>query len=211
MTKVLVTESNLTAIANAIRGRNGSSNTYKPGQMADAVTAIPNSYAAGDEGKVVYNGALVAQTARSSSITENGTYDTTNNNSILVNVSGSGDSRIPYYERKTGYDGYIDTQGNLDRYGYTPNITAMYWEVTPNTRYLLYLSSDVGNNIRVASYDADLSDYESSERYPGQLLVNATPTSFAAYSIVPTNSYLIAMTRTANDFYAFLIPENTTL
>lgn len=94
MAKVLVTESNLTAIANAIRGRNGSSDTYKPGQMAAAVTAIPNSYAAGDEGKVVSNGALVAQTARASEIDANGTYDTTNNNSVTVNVSGGGDYQI---------------------------------------------------------------------------------------------------------------------
>ena len=53
---------------------------------------VPNSYAAGDEGKVVSNGALVAQTARSSEITQNGSYDTTNNNSVTVNVSGGGGS-----------------------------------------------------------------------------------------------------------------------
>lgn len=47
-----------------------------------------NTYAAGDEGKVVKNGALVAQSARSSSITVNGTYDTTENNSVTVSVSG---------------------------------------------------------------------------------------------------------------------------
>lgn len=52
--------------------------------------AVPNTYAAGDEGKVVSNGALVSQTARSSNITENGTYDTTTNNSVTVNVSGGG-------------------------------------------------------------------------------------------------------------------------
>lgn len=51
---------------------------------------VPNSYTAGDEGKVVSSGALVAQTARSSEITINGTYDTTNNNSVVVDVSGGG-------------------------------------------------------------------------------------------------------------------------
>ncbi len=55
-----------------------------------AVTVnVPNSYAAGDEGKVVSNGALVAQTARATNITANGTYDTTLNNSVTVNVGGS--------------------------------------------------------------------------------------------------------------------------
>lgn len=40
MAKVLVNENNLTNIANAIRGKNGSTNTYKPSEMAAAITAI---------------------------------------------------------------------------------------------------------------------------------------------------------------------------
>lgn len=55
-----------------------------------AVVNVPNSYAAGDEGKVVSNGALVAQ--GSDTVTENGTVDTTLINSLLVNVSGGGGS-----------------------------------------------------------------------------------------------------------------------
>ena len=54
-------------------------------QYADV--AVPNSYSAGDEGKVVSNGALVAQT--SDTVTTNDTYDTTLINSLTVNVSGS--------------------------------------------------------------------------------------------------------------------------
>lgn len=46
---------------------------------------VPNSYTAGDEGKVVNNGALVAQTAHAE-VTQNGTVDTTLNNSVSVNV-----------------------------------------------------------------------------------------------------------------------------
>ncbi len=49
---------------------------------------VPNSYEAADEGKVVDNGALVAQT--SVTVTANGTYDTTTNDSVTVNVSGGG-------------------------------------------------------------------------------------------------------------------------
>lgn len=40
MAKVLVSESNLTNIANAIRAKNGSSNTYTPAQMAPAIQGI---------------------------------------------------------------------------------------------------------------------------------------------------------------------------
>lgn len=119
MANVLVDETALQDIADAIRMKNGTSNTYKPGQMADAIEAIPsggitptgtvnitqngttdvtqyasanvnvpNSYAAGDEGKVVSNGALVAQ--GSDTVTANDTYDTTLISSLTVNVSGGG-------------------------------------------------------------------------------------------------------------------------
>lgn len=40
MAKVLVEETNLTNIGNAIRGQNGSTTKYKPGEMADAISAI---------------------------------------------------------------------------------------------------------------------------------------------------------------------------
>lgn len=49
---------------------------------------VPNTYTAGDEGKVVSNGALVSQT--SDTVTQNGTVDTTLINFLLVNVSGGG-------------------------------------------------------------------------------------------------------------------------
>ncbi len=53
---------------------------------ASASVNVPNSYAAGDEGKVVQSGALVSQTSQT--VTENGTYDTTTKNSVTVNVQG---------------------------------------------------------------------------------------------------------------------------
>lgn len=53
---------------------------------------VPNSYAAADEGKVVSNGALVAQT--SDTVTQNGTVDTTLINSLLVNVQASGGRKV---------------------------------------------------------------------------------------------------------------------
>ena len=46
---------------------------------------VPNSYAVGDEGKVVSNGALVAQ--GSDTVTQNGTVDTTLISSLTVNIS----------------------------------------------------------------------------------------------------------------------------
>jgi hypothetical protein len=52
------------------------------------VVDVPNSYAAADEGKVVSGGVLVGQTSRN--VTANGTYDTTENNEVVVDVSGGG-------------------------------------------------------------------------------------------------------------------------
>ena len=59
MAKVLVNESPLTGIANAIRGKNGETTTYKPSEMAAAITAISG----GGE-----------PTIEALSITTNGTY-----------------------------------------------------------------------------------------------------------------------------------------
>lgn len=121
MAQVIVTESSLENIASAIRGKLNTQDTYKPSEMAGAISQIhgdpvlealdvrangtytpssgkdgfsqaivnvPNTYTVSDEGKVVSNGALVAQSSQS--ITQNGTYDTTLKNQIVVNVSGGG-------------------------------------------------------------------------------------------------------------------------
>lgn len=89
---VLLGESDASVLVSKTITQNG---TYDPANdnadgYSEVVVNVTNSYAAGDEGKVVSNGALAAQTARSSDITQNGTYDTTLNNSVTVNVSGGG-------------------------------------------------------------------------------------------------------------------------
>lgn len=93
---------------------------------------VPNSYTAGDEGKVVSSGALVAQTSRT--ITANGTYGTTLNDEVVVNVSGGHD----YLQDKA--EGTLTTYSNDNittlasnafqgfttlQSLYLPNVTAM--------------------------------------------------------------------------------------
>ena len=73
MSKVMITESYLEDIADAIRSKNGSSNTYKPSQMS---TAISN---------------LGGATLGTKTITENNTYNASSDNldgysSVTVNV-----------------------------------------------------------------------------------------------------------------------------
>jgi len=86
MSLVFATKSKITAIANAIRTRSGSSSSMTLDQMASAIPSLPNSYSAGDEGKVVSSGALVSQTAHAdvTPTTSDQTIDTTTNNSIKV-------------------------------------------------------------------------------------------------------------------------------
>lgn len=85
--------SDLTSVANAIRTRGGTSSQLAfPSGFVSAVGAIGNTYTAGDEGKVVSSGALVAQ--GSDTVTVNDTYDTTLISSLTVNVSGGGGSNI---------------------------------------------------------------------------------------------------------------------
>ena len=60
MANVLINESSMTAIANAIRAKNGTSTTYKPSEMASAISAI-------DGGGSTPTGTI--------QITSNGTHD----------------------------------------------------------------------------------------------------------------------------------------
>ena len=63
-------------------------------KFAEDIASITNQYTSSDEGKVVSGGSLVAQTSRN--VTANGTYDTTTNNSVVVNVS-SNNAIYPMY------------------------------------------------------------------------------------------------------------------
>lgn len=78
MSNVLVNDTSLTAIANAIRSKLGVSTTYKPGQMASAIQSIPTG------------GSAVLGTK---TITANGTYNASSDNydgysQVVANVSG---------------------------------------------------------------------------------------------------------------------------
>lgn len=149
MSQVLVTEQHLSDIAGAIRAKLGAPDSYRPGEMAaaireietypepagsvsiaangthdvkdyaSAVVNVPNSYAASDEGKVVSSGALVAQTSRT--VTANGTYDTTENDEVVVDVqSGGGTSYLPDLIA----DGYFNNEFKGYVYGRTAMIDA---------------------------------------------------------------------------------------
>jgi len=89
--------------------------THDVTEYASANVNVPNSYAAGDEGKVVSNGALVTQTSRS--ITANGTYDTTTNDEVVVNVAPNLQSKTVTQNGTVtpdqGYDGLSSVVVNV--------------------------------------------------------------------------------------------------
>jgi hypothetical protein len=83
---------------------------------------VPNTYTVADEGKVVNNATLVAQTAMPAEITANDTYDTTLYNSIVVNVPSGGSTGtkndVTFYD----YDGTIVTSYSKDEFA---NLSAL--------------------------------------------------------------------------------------
>jgi len=141
MSKVLVTESHLNNIAEAIRAKNGASTTYRPGDMAAAIQAIPTGGITPTGTKqITQNGTHdvtqyananvnVQPNLQSKTATENGTitpdqgYDGLS--SVVVNVSGGGGSDGVYVgtgepDASIGSNGdYYYKRKRTGMYGYT--------------------------------------------------------------------------------------------
>ena len=214
----------LSAIAAAIRSKNGESTIYKPGEMAQAILDIPtgssaviesknitangtytaptgvdgynpvtvnvpNSYAAGDEGKVVSNGALVAQTGRT--ITANGTYDTTTNNSVVVDVEGGGGGEwtsLKNYIANSGTQ-YIDT-GYIANDNTEIECIVNLKNIPANSEVILFgsrLAKDYNSN-----FNRSLPFYCEASRMPNDAVPNLAYTIYlvAGYRTNEANSNL---------------------
>ena len=82
---------------------------------SEVTVNVPNSYVAEDEGKVVSNNTLITQT--SATKTANGTYDTTTNNEIVVNVAPNLQSKTATENgtvtADSGYDGLSSVTVNV--------------------------------------------------------------------------------------------------
>lgn len=84
------------------------------GQAYSPVTvSVPNSYSAADEGKVVHNAALTPQTAHAK-VVQNGTIDTTLNNSVEIDVPSSSPTLIT--KNITSNGTYSASSDNADGY-----------------------------------------------------------------------------------------------
>ncbi len=111
---------------------NGTTNAPSGTAYNKVVASVSNSYAAGDEGKVVQNGALVSQT--SDTATSNGTVDTTLINSLTVAVPGpSGTKQITISQNGTtteNVSGYANAE-IIASVAATVGKASQYLEVTP--------------------------------------------------------------------------------
>lgn len=109
MPNVLVRESSLQSIADAIRAKNGTQNTYKPDEMADAIEAISG-------GGITPTGTI--------EITQNGVVDVTNYASADVDVPTGSTPVINSlsitengtYTAPSGVDGYSPVTVSVSGY-----------------------------------------------------------------------------------------------
>lgn len=131
---------------------------------------VPNTYGAGDEGKVVNNGALVGQTSRN--VNQNGAVDTTLNNQIVVSVPNT---------YAAGDEGKVVSNGEL--VAQTAHAT-----VTENGTIDTTLNNSVvvdvpqgGGGGSVASNAVNFRDYD------GTIVASYSAADFAALTALPTN------------------------
>ena len=102
--------------------------------------SVPNSYAAGDEGKVVQSGALVSQS--SESISQNGTYDTTTKNEVVVSIPA--DMKI------------ISTTSSLSKSSFLSNIGSTTYGAGGKVSQADYDSVNVGDVIGLQGIVSEL-------------------------------------------------------
>lgn len=194
---VLVAEDSLQAIADAIRAKNGSQNTYTPAQMAAAIRAI--------------SGGGNNATLGTKTIFHNGTHQASGDSldgysSVAVDVHPG--LMEPYEEELT--TGYVDS--GVWKLGGTNCFSDVYL-VESGVTYLIALGDTVGTRFRVMFCTDDPT--EASANITGTNVINTSnPAAYACRTYQTTAAgYLIIQkdnAGTANlKTYVFALPELT--
>ena len=176
---------------------------------------VANSYTAGDEGKVVNNGALVSQT--STSATTNGIVDTTLNNSIDINVPNTytvnDNGKVVNNQElvaQTAYPDTVTTNNTYDTTNYnsiTVDVantytnedegkvvdngelvaqTAYATEITENDTYDTTLYNSITVNVPSGGGSFTGSDVVFYD-YDGSIVASYSAEDFATLTAMPTN------------------------
>ena len=165
----------------------------------DSVTVnVPNSYAAGDEGKVVSNGALVAQTAHAT-VTQNGTIDTTLNNSVNVNVSGVTPTGTLNITQNGTYNVTNYASANVNVSGGSGVETAQIPTMTSNTAPSGTASASSTLNSNFAAYKAFDGNQAQSSMQGGWLASSSDYTPYLQYEFTSAVQFDILKIWTANN------------
>lgn len=149
MAKVLVNESSLTGIADAIRSKNGSTDTYKPSQMAAAISAISGA---------------AEPVIEALSVTANGTYTAPDGvdgySPVTVNVPQDGSppdeafvisGDCSYRFANNGWDWFIELYGNKITTQNIIHLGSMFYESSDLISIPFEINCSSGKDI-VATY-----------------------------------------------------------
>ena len=124
MSKVMVNESSLTAIGEAIRGKNGTTNTYKPSEMAAAISSIPAGGGNLDFSNLEY---VQLTTNKSSDLPDLTTFISDFNKVVCIMIQGSSETYV--YLRGTD----TDRSSYKDMFYYFGNNNRVFYS-TPSTK-----------------------------------------------------------------------------
>lgn len=138
--------------------QNGTTNAPSGTAFNKVVASVPNTYAAGDDGKVVSNGALVSQTAHAT-VTQNGPIDTTLNNSVEVAVAAGGTiSDANIIKNTTFVPGYLTDTGAMHEPSGSKEVISDYIDISNISMIrvtVVYGLSTASQWVGAGFYDAD--------------------------------------------------------
>ena len=179
MGNVLVQEASLQAIANAIRYKNGTQNTYTPAQMAQAIREI--------------SGGGGSPTLITKTLTENGTFraadDQADGYFAVTAAVHTGLLTPRVFDLDTGYV----NAGIWKIGGDTVSYSDVY-AVDANTPYLITLGPTVGSRFRVMFSTEDISLAEQD--VTGSSVVNiSNPAAYTLRTYTPEADGYIIVTK----------------
>lgn len=193
MSKVLVTESYLSQIANAIRSKLGSSEEYRPGDMGAAILSIPT-------GGIVPTGTI--------NITQNGTHDVTQYASANVNVQPNLQSKTATENGTvtpdTGYDGLSSVVVTVSGGGGGSTLLMQHGQVSDTSKYMTAFFT---SPIDFSEYDVllvflyeDQIVHAGATKEAGQFVIDRNSYSNEAFFTMNITTTSISCTRYRGDY-----------